>query len=137
MPVKILAVAQKCLISVINRLSQNTMVNLNKLVIGKFTHETKGVAIEQFVELKMYSFLVDNNGHEKAKDVNKNVVATISHNEYKNVLLNKKCVSCSMNWIQSKDHRTETHEINKHSFPCFDDTIFILNNGNGGLALVF
>ena len=32
----------------------------------------------------MYSFLVDDNSeHKKAKDVNKNVVATIIHNEYK------------------------------------------------------
>ena len=39
----------------------------------------------------MYSFLVDDNSeHEKEKGVNKNVVATISHNEYKDVLLNNK-----------------------------------------------
>ena len=38
----------------------------------------------------MYSFLIDNNEHIKTKVVNKNVVATISHNEYKDVLLNKK-----------------------------------------------
>ena len=56
--------------------------------------ETGGVVIEEFVGLnpKMYSFLVDDNRkHEKAKDVNKNAVATISHNEYENVLLNNKC----------------------------------------------
>ena len=55
--------------------------------------ETAGVAIGEFAELKpnMYSYLVDANGeHQKAKGVNKNVVATISLNEYKNVLLNKK-----------------------------------------------
>ena len=52
--------------------------------------ETAGVAIKEFVGLKpkMYSFLIDNNEHKKAKGVNKNVVATISHNEYKDVLLN-------------------------------------------------
>ena len=52
--------------------------------------ETGGVAIKEFVGLKpkMYSFLIDNNEHKKAKGVNKNVVATISHNEYKDVLLN-------------------------------------------------
>ena len=46
--------------------------------------ETGGVAIEEFVGLKpeMYSFLVDNKEHKKAKCVNKNVVATIRHNEY-------------------------------------------------------
>ena len=44
--------------------------------------ETGRVAIEEFVRLKpkMYSFLVDNNEHKKAKDVNKNVAETKSHN---------------------------------------------------------
>ena len=44
--------------------------------------ETLGVAIEEFVGMKpkMYSFLVDNDEHKKAKDVNGNIAATISHN---------------------------------------------------------
>ena len=49
------------------------------------------VAIEEFVVSKprMYSFLVDDdNEHKKAKGVNKNVVAKISHCEQKDVLLN-------------------------------------------------
>ena len=53
--------------------------------------ETGAVAIEKIVGLKpkMYLFLVDDNSeHKKRKGVNRNVVATISHNEYKNVLLN-------------------------------------------------
>ena len=39
--------------------------------------ETEGVAIEECVRLKpkMYSFIVDNNEHKKAKGVNKIVVA--------------------------------------------------------------
>ena len=84
----------------------------NKLVIGKMKDETGGVAIEEFVELKpkIYSFLVDNNSeHEKAKTVNRNVVPTISHNEYKDVLLNNKCIRHSMNRIQSKDHGIGTY----------------------------
>ena len=40
----------------------------------------------------MYSFLVDNSEHKKVKGVIKNVVATIDQNEYKNVLLNNKCI---------------------------------------------
>ena len=51
--------------------------------------------MKEFVGLKpkMYSFLVDDNSeHKEAKGVNKNVVATISHNEYKDVLLNNKCL---------------------------------------------
>ena len=46
------------------------------------------VAIEEFVELKpkMYSFLIDNNEHEKAKGVNRNVIETANPNKYKNAL---------------------------------------------------
>ena len=52
--------------------------------------KTRGVGIEKFVGLKpkMFSFLVANNERKKAKGVNKNVVATISHNAYKDALLN-------------------------------------------------
>ena len=64
--------------------------------------ETGGVAIEEFVGLnpKMYSFLVNNYEHKKAKCVNKNVVVTIGHNAYKDVLLNNKCIRHSMNRMQ-------------------------------------
>ena len=62
----------------------------------------------------MYSFLVeDNSEQKKAKTVMRNVVTTRSHNEYKDVLLNNKCIKHSMNGIQSKDHRIGTYEINK------------------------
>ena len=79
--------------------------NSNKLVVGKMKDETAGVATEEFVRLKpkMYSYLVnDNSEHKKAKVVSRNVVAAISHNEYKDVLSNKKCLRHSMNKIQSK-----------------------------------
>ena len=39
-----------------------------------------------------------------------------------------------MNRIQSKNHRIRTYEINKTSL-CFNDKIYILNNGYDGLAL--
>ena len=74
--------------------------------------------IKEFDELKpkMYSYLVDDNSeHKKAKGVNKNVVAKISHNKYKDILLNNKCLGHSMNRIQSKDHKIGTYEINKTS----------------------
>ena len=43
--------------------------NSNKLVIGKMKDETGSVAIGEFVGLKpkIYSFLVDDNEHKKAK----------------------------------------------------------------------
>ena len=51
--------------------------------------------------------------------MNKNFVATLSHNEYKDVLLNNKCIRHSTNRIQSKDHRKGTYEINKISLSYF------------------
>ena len=64
--------------------------------------ELDGLAIEEIVGLKpkMYSFLVDdNNDHKKAKGVNRNANATISHKEYKDILLDKKSLIHSMNKI--------------------------------------
>ena len=89
----------------------------NRLIIGKMRDETRSVTIEEFVGLKpkMYSFLVDNN-----------------ENVYIN---NNKCIRHSVNRIQSKDHRIETYEINKISLSCFDDKIYVKNNGYDGLAL--
>ena len=88
-----------------------------KFVVRKIKDETGGVAIEEFVGLKpkMYSCLVDKSEHKNAKGANKNVGATISHNEYKDALLINKCTRHSMNRIQSKDHRIGTYEINKMS----------------------
>ena len=69
--------------------------NLNKLVVGKMKDEATGVAIEELVGLKpkMYSYLVnDKSEPKKSKGVNRNIVATRSHSEYKDTLLNKKCL---------------------------------------------
>ena len=80
----------------------------NKLVFGKMKDETGGATIKEFVELKpkLYSFLVDvSSEHKKAKSVNENVVATISHGKQKNVLRNKKCLRYYLNRIQSKDQQ--------------------------------
>ena len=51
--------------------------------------ETAGAVIEQFIGLKpkTYSYLVNENSeHKKAKGGNRNVVATINDNEYKDIL---------------------------------------------------
>ena len=73
----------------------------NKLVIGKMKDKIGGVAIKIFVKLntKMYSLLVDNSEQKKAKYVNRNAVTTRSHNEYKDFLLNNKCIRHSLNRI--------------------------------------
>ena len=40
-----------------------------------------------------------------------------------------------MNRIKIKDHRIGTYGINKISLSCFNDKIYIKNNGFDGLAL--
>ena len=59
----------------------------------------------------------------------------MSHNEYKDVLLNNKCIRHSMNRSQSKDHKIGTYEIKKISLSCFQDKIYIQSNGNDESAL--
>ena len=68
--------------------------------------EIGGAVIEEFV---------DKNEHKKPKIVNKNVVARICQNEYKQVLLKNKCFRHSVNRIRSKHHRIGTYEINNIS----------------------
>ena len=55
----------------------------------------------------MYLFFLDKREHKKVKGVNKNAVATISHNEYKDILLNNKCIR------ESEDHRIGTYALTK------------------------
>ena len=133
MSMKILAMIKKCLILITKYYD-----NSNTLVIRKMKDETAEVVIEEFVTLKpkMYSYL-HNSKHKKAKGVNRNVVATISHSKYKDVWLNKKCLRHSMNRIQSKDHKIGTHEINKISLSYLDNKIYIQNNRWDGLALSY
>ena len=91
--------------------------NSNKLVNEKRKYKTGGVAIEEFVRVKpkMYLFLVDNSEHKKSKGVKRNAVATISHNEYKDV-----------------EYKVIQYKI---SLTCFDDKIYIQNNEYDRLAL--
>ena len=97
----------------------------NKLAIGKMKDQTTGVTV---------LFLIDDNSeHKKAKGVNGNVIKKITDNEYKDVLLNNKCLR--QNRTQSKDHRIGTYEVNKVSLSSFDDKIYIQNNRCDGLPL--
>ena len=53
----------------------------------------------------------------------------LSHNEYKDVLLNYKCLIYSVNRIHYKGHIIGTYEIKKMLLSCFDDKIYIQNIG--------
>ena len=101
----------------------------NKFVADKMRDETVGVTNDEFAALKpnMYPFLVnDISEHEKAKGVNK-------------MLLQQKVMiqRCLMNRMRSKNHRIGAYKIIKKNLLCFDDKIYILNNGYDRLALCY
>ena len=92
----------------------------NKNVIGKMKDEFRARIINEFVRLKpkMYPLItVDSEDVRKTKGFDKNVVRNIGHEEYINVLFNKKMMRHKMKRIQSKLHRIGTYDSVK--FLCF------------------
>ena len=90
--------------------------------------ELNGVKIVEFVGLKskMYSLIAKNDKEvNKAKGVNLN----IRHNEYIDVLFNKKVVRHKMKRIQSNLHKIGTYDINKIRLSCFYDKGHVLDDG--------
>ena len=95
--------------------------------------ELHGVKIVEYVGLKskMYSLIADNDKEvNKAKGVN----LKLRHNEYIDVLFNKKVVRHKMKRIQSKLHEIGTYDLNKISLSCFDDKRYVLGDGINALA---
>ena len=106
-------------------------------VIGKMKDEVKGNIVSEFVGLKskMYSLVaVDGKENKKAKTVNKNVVKNTRHEEYIDVLFNKKLMRDKMKRILIKLHRIENYDVCKISLSCFDDKRYILDDGINSLA---
>jgi hypothetical protein len=110
----------------------------NKKVVGKFKDETAGVPITEFVGLrsKMYSIkLADDKEKKTAKGIKKSVVKnTITHNDYKKIVLNGDKMFSTMNTIRSSRHQIYSYTINKVGLCAFDDKRYVLNNGYDTLA---
>ena len=53
----------------------------------------------------------------------------INHQLYRDVILENKLFSSSMNRIQSKEHKLQTIEMTKLIFQPFDDKRYILEDG--------
>ena len=105
----------------------------NKKVIGKFKDKAAGMPIVEFIGLrsKMYSYVKDNGKNEKtAKGVRKYVIKkNITHENYKDCLLNGKQILHSMRTIRSDHHQIGSYQLNKISLSCFDDRRFTLEDG--------
>ncbi|XP_065667615.1 uncharacterized protein LOC136087916 [Hydra vulgaris] len=112
-------------------------VGVNKKVIGMFKDESGRAQIEEFVGLrsKLYSYKVHGEEKKKCKGVRKNVVKNyITHEDYKNCLLNKMEHIRRMNVIKSYKNEIYTEEINKVALSAEDDKRVILEDGIHTLA---
>ena len=72
--------------------------------------------LKTYVEFKTRKRIQDKKMKTKMHKLMDNAVysiVAISHREYKDVFLNKKCLGHFMNRIQSKDHKIGTYEIKK------------------------
>ena len=79
----------------------------------------------------MYSLIsVDDRKVNKAKGINKK----LRHEEYVDVLFNKKVARHDMKRIQSKLHEIGTYDVFKISVSCFDDKGYVLDDGINTLA---
>lgn len=105
----------------------------NKKLIGKFKDEASSIPIVEFVGLrsKMYSYIKDNDkGGKTAKGIKENIIRkNITHEDYKNTLLNNTQMYHKMKTIRSQNHELNSYEINKTSLSCFDDKRYLLENG--------
>ena len=110
----------------------------NKKVIGKFKDETPNYPIIEFIGLrsKMYSYLQDNDQvHKTAKGIKKNIIKNnINHNNYKETLFNNQQKHHKMKTIRSDKHQLNSYEINKVSLSCFDDKLYLHDDGISSYA---
>ena len=79
----------------------------------------------------MYSDMKGNKlGGKTAKGIKKNIKKKYIHHEnYKDVLLNKKQLRHTMKTIRSEKHQLGSYEINKVSLSCYDDKRYLLEDG--------
>ena len=100
--------------------------------------EAGGIPIVEFVGLrsKMYSYIKeDGKGEKTAKGIKKNIIRNnITHDNYRDVLMNNKELLHKMKTIRSENHNLGSYEINKKSLSCFDDKRYINEDGKTSYA---
>ena len=108
----------------------------NKKVIGKFKDELGGKVMTEFVGIrpKMYSYTGEESG-KRAKGVKKSVLKkTISHEDYKTCLLEKKVYSRDMPNLRSYKHTIHGETVTKIALSPLDTKRYILDDGITTLA---
>ena len=110
--------------------------NTNKKIIGKFKDELGGQLLTEFIGIrpKMYSYTGEESG-KRAKGVKKSVLKkTISHEDYKTCLLEKKVYSRDMPGLRSYKHTIHGETVTKIALSPLDTKRYILADGITTLA---
>ena len=105
----------------------------NKKVIGKINEEFGGVVVAEFVEFKSKMHSMKKND-DKECNTAKGVSIETEFDKFKDVLFNEKIIRHRMKRTQSKKHKLGTYEIDKISLSCFDNKIYVLDDGIYTLA---
>ena len=108
----------------------------NKKIIGKFKDELGGQLLTEFVGIcpKMYSYVGEDSG-KRAKGVKKSVLKkTITHEDYKTCLFEKKVYTCDMPGLRSYHHVIKGETVHKVALAPLDTKRYILDDGISTLA---
>ena len=102
--------------------------NDNKKVPGKMKDEHAGIPIYEYIGIKpkMYSI---RNVYNYENSVYKGHSFDIRYDQFKDTHSNKKVIKHNMRGIKSNKHEIYTYESNKTSLSCYDDKIYILDDG--------
>ena len=79
----------------------------------------------------IHAYIKENDKNEKtAKGVKKYVIKkNITHENYKDCLLNRKQMLYTMNTIRSECQQIGSYKLKKNSLSCFDDKRYIFDDG--------
>ncbi|XP_045466137.1 uncharacterized protein LOC123674983 isoform X1 [Harmonia axyridis] len=108
---------------------------VNKKVLGLMKDENNGLIMTDFVGLhsKMYSYCVDSKELKKIKGIKKNVVKSLSFNDFLQCLLNDSVMYIKQRNIVSKGHNVFSVEQKKIA-PCYkDDKRYIIPQSHNTL----
>ena len=108
----------------------------NKKVIGKFKDELGGKVMTEFIGIrpKMYSYAGEDSG-KRAKGVKKSVLRkTITHDDYRTCLLEKRVYARDMPGLRSYKHTIHGETVHKVALAPLDTKRYILDDGITTLA---
>lgn len=99
----------------------------NKKVPRKIKDERPAIDIFEFFGLKPKSYVITDSNSKKC--IHKGHSADFNSNEYRDVLSNSSILRHTMKKITTLNHKIYTGIINKGSLSCFDDKVYLKDDG--------